>query len=127
MPQLNVTMTLSYGSPVGTNTTPWKEPLSFTLSYTEESVKTVAIAASTVDFPVALDTVTAPKFLFIRCLETEVTVKLVSGADESATAMRPSDGWVMIANSAGQAINSLLVTTPVLPATGARVQILAFE
>ncbi len=127
MPTLTVKTTITYGDPVATGVTPWSQPFSFSLTYTEESVKTVQIAASTVDFPIPLDTVSLPKFLFVRAIETGVTVKLVSGAEQSATAMAPLDGWVMVAASAGQAINSLLVSTPAFPTTGARVQVLAFE
>lgn len=129
MATLTVSATLQFGDTTPDGAVPCRIPLTFTLDYTEESVKTVAIAASATDSSIELDSVTAPKFLFVRSLATDVTVKVTDGvtADPTPTSVAEDGGWVMLANPNGQAINQLLVTTPASPATGARVQVIAFE
>lgn len=129
MPTLTLSATLTVGATTPDGAVPCREPLAFTVSYTEKSDKTVAIAANTADFPIALDSVSAPTFLLVQSLETDVTVKVSDGvsADPTPTAVSATSGWVMIANASGQPINSLLVTTPASPTTGARVRVLAVE
>jgi len=127
MPTLTVSATLSYGNTVPDGSVPCRLPLSYSLTYTEASNKIVHIAANTVDFPVALDTVSSPKFVFVQSLETDVTVKLSDGVVSVPTALTPTAGWVMLANPNGQPVNSLLITTPASPVGGARVNIISFE
>jgi len=129
MPNLTLTGTLTYGNTTPEGAVPCREPLSFTVAYTESSMKTVQIAASGTDVPITLDSVGAPKFLLIQAIETDVTVKLSDGvtADPTPTAVSVGGGWVIIANTAGQVINTLLVTTPASPATGAKLRVLAVE
>ncbi len=129
MPTLTVTATLSYGSTTPDGAVPCREPLSFTLSYDEQSIKTVHIPASTTDFAITLDTVSAPKFVFAKAEATDVTVKLSDGvvATPTPTSLSENGGWIMISNPNGQAINRLLVTTPASPTGGARVKVIAFE
>jgi len=127
MPTLTVNATISYGSTVPDGSVPCREPIAFTLNYSESSIKIVQIAASTTDFPVSLDTLGAPKFVFVQSVETDVTVKLSDGVDSVATTLAQSSGWAMLANPNGQPVNQLLITTPASPVTGARVRILAFE
>lgn len=127
MPTLNVSATISYGSTVPDGAVPCREPLSFSLSYAESSIKIVQIAAGSVDFPVSLDTVSSPKFVFIQSVETDVTVKLSDGNTDVPTSVAQAGGWIMLANPNGQAINALLITAPASPVTGARVKILSFE
>lgn len=129
MPTLTFTGTLTYGNTTPDGAVPCREPLSFTISYTEASIKTVAIAANQTDYAVALDSVSAPKFLLVQSVETDVTVKLSDGitTDPTPTALVANSGWVMFANTSGQAVNTLLVTTPASPTTGARVRVLAVE
>ena len=127
MPTLNVSATLSYGSTVPDGSVPCRLPLSYTLSYSEASSKIVHVAAGVTDFSVALDSVAAPKFVFIQSLETDVTVKLSDGVTSVPTALTPTGGWVMLANPNGQPINELLITTPASPVSGARVSIISFE
>ena len=127
MPTLNAELNLSYGDAVPAGDVPWRKKFTFNLVYTEESVKIVQIPASTTDFPVLLDTVAAPKFIFARALDTDVVVKVSDGTDDAPTALAAAGGWMMIANPNGQTIDRLLVTTPASPTTGARVQVLAFE
>lgn len=128
MPTLTAELAISYGDTLpALNVVPWRGKFSFELTYTEESIKIVQIPASTTDFAVNLDTVAAPKFLFVRALDTDVTVKLKNGADDVPTQLAAAGGWAMIVTPAGQAVNQLLITTPASPTTGARVQVLAFE
>lgn len=130
MPTLTVSATITFGTTDSTTgAVSSREPLSFELTYTEASIKTVQVAASASDQSVTLDSVTAPKFLFVQSLEGDVSVKLDDGVttDPTPTAVAAEDGWVMIANANGQEINELLVTTPASPTTGARIKILAFE
>lgn len=128
MPQLTATLTLSYGdsTPVSQNV-PKRTTLTFNLTYTEVSIKTVAVPANTVAFPVTLDSVTAPKFLFARALDVDVEIGLSDGADTVPTQLAASDGWLQICTPNGQEINALTITTPVSPVGGAHVEILAFE
>lgn len=127
MATLNVNMILSYGDTAVQGSVPMRLPLVFTLEYQEETVKTVLIAANQTDVPIDLSTITAPKFLFARTLDVDVTLKLKTGLVELPTQLSVAGGWVMIANANGQTINSLLVTTPVSPSSGARLQIISFE
>jgi len=129
MPDLTLSATLTFGDSTTAGAVPKREPLEFTITYTEQSDKTVAIAASTTDFAISLDSVAAPKFLLVQSLATDVTVKLSDGvtADPTPTAVAEGSGWVMIANATGQPINALLVTTPASPTTGARVRVFAVE
>lgn len=129
MADLTVAATLTFGSSTPDGAVPCREPLSFTVSYTEKTDKTVQIAAGVTDFPIDLDSVGAPKFLFIQALETDVTVMLSDGvtANPTPTAVAEADGWVMITTTVGQEINALLVTTPASPTSGARLRVLAVE
>ena len=129
MPTLTITGSLSYGSTTPDGSVPCREPLTYSLTYTEQSIKTVQIAASTTDFPITLDTVGSPRFIFAKAELTDVTVKLSDGvvASPTPTSLAESGGWIMIANPNGQTINRLLVTTPASPTSGARVKVLAFE
>lgn len=129
MATLTFTGTLTHGSSTPEGAVPCREPFSFTVDYTEDSIKTVTVAASTVDGAVTLDTVSAPKFLLVQAVETDVTVKVSDGvtADPTPTQLTAGDGWIMIANTNGQPINALLITTPASPTTGARVRVLAVE
>lgn len=128
MPTLTATLTLSYGSTVPDGSVPCREPLTFTLAYNEVSIKTVQIAASSVDVPVLLDTVTAPKFLLVRAVVTDVTIKVSDGVvlTPTPTAVSAASGWICFANPTGQTINQFLVTTPA-STTGSTVSFMAFE
>lgn len=130
MPTLTASLTLSYGdsAPAGANI-PARQQLSYTLNYSEESSKIVHIPAATTDHPITLDTVAAPKFVFARALDVDVTIKVSDGVVLTPTpsALAAASGWFMIANPNGQTIDTLLVTTPASPTTGARVQVIAFE
>ena len=128
MPDVTATLQLSYGdsTPAGQNV-PLRSVNTFTLTYTEESVKRVLIAAGTTDFPVTLDTITAPKLLMVRAIDVDVTVKLSDGVTNTISAAAAASGWIMIANPNGQAVNNLLITTPASPTTGAHVEVIAFE
>ena len=129
MPTLTFTGTLTHGDSTTEGAVPCREPLTFSVDYTEDSIKTVSVAAAASDFSISLDSVAAPKFLLVQSRETDVTVKLTDGvtADPTPTQLTAADGWVMIANTNGQPINALLVTTPASPTTGARVRVLAVE
>lgn len=129
MPDLTVAATLTFGPTTPEGAVPCREPLTFTVTYTEKTDKIVQLAASVTDSPITLDSVSAPTFLFVQSLETDVTIKVSDGvtADPTPTSVAEEDGWVMIANPNGQAINTLLITTPASPTTGARVRILAVE
>jgi hypothetical protein len=128
MPTATATLTLSYGDsvPAGQNI-PNRTTLTFSVEYTEKSLKTVAVPASTVAFPVALDTVAAPKLLLARSLDVDVELGLSDGVDTVATALAAASGWILISNPNGQDVNALTITTPASPAGGARIEILAFE
>jgi hypothetical protein len=129
MPTLTFSGTLTYGSTTPEGSVPCREPLSLSIEYSEAAMKTVQIAANSTDFPITLDSVDSPTFLFIEALETDVTVKLSDGVvlSPTPTDVTENGGWVMIATPSGQQINQLLVTTPASPATGARIRILAVE
>lgn len=129
MPTLDFSGTLSFGDSTTEGAVPCRIPLTYTLTYTEESSKTVQIAAGQTDFAVDLDTVGTPRFILIRSLETDVDISLSDGvtADPTPTALAEGEGWVMLVNPNGQAINQFLVTTPASPTTGARVNFIAFE
>ena len=126
--QLTATLTLSYGDASVQGAVLARRPLTFALAYAEESTKIVHVPANTTDFQVDLDTINAPKFLFARTMDVDVTIKLSdAGANEVPSALSADSGWVMICNPAGQAVKRLLITTPATPAGGAHVEILAFE
>lgn len=129
MPTLNVEMVLSYGDLTPDTAVPCRTPLSFALTYTEEATKRVRVPASSTDFLVALDTVNAPRFLFVQSIEEDVTIKLTDGVvtDPASIAVAEGSGWIMIACPTGQAVNKLLVTTAASPATGALIHIISFE
>jgi hypothetical protein len=129
MPNLTVVATLTYGDTTPDGAVPCREPLNFTLAYTEASIKTVQIAASSTDFAINVDTVGSPKFIFAKAELTDVTVKLSDGvvASPTPTSLSPDGGWLMLANPNGQVIKTLLVTTPASPTSGARVKVIAFE
>lgn len=129
MPTLTTTTVLSFGDTTPEGSVPQRIPLSFSLTYTEQSTKIVHIAASAVDSLITLDSVATPKFLFARSLEGDVTIKISDGvvATPTPSALTSTSGWVMIANPSGQVINRILVTTPASPTTGARIQVIAFE
>lgn len=128
MPTLTATLTLSYGDtlPVSQNV-PNRTTLTFNLTYTEKSLKTVAVPANTVAFPVTLDSVSSPKFLLARSLDVDVEIGISDGVDTVPTALAAADGWFMLSTPNGQDINKITITTPVSPASGAHVEILAFE
>jgi hypothetical protein len=128
MATLTLSATLTYGDTTPEGAVPRREPLTFTMSYTEQSVKTVQIPPSTVDHVVSMDTVGSPKFVLVRSESTDVTVKLFDGTtDSGAISVSENGGWVMLANGDGQEIISVKVTTPGSPASGARVTVMAFE
>jgi hypothetical protein len=129
MPDLTIAATLTFGDSTTSGAVPCREPLNFTVTYTEKSDKTVAIAASQTDQSITFDSVTAPKFVFVQCITTDVTIAVDDGvsADPTPSALKAGDGWLMIANNDGQVINEILVTTPASPATGAVVRVLAVE
>lgn len=124
---LTAALVLTYGESVPSTNVPCRQNLSFALTYTEESSKTVHVPPSSTDYPISLDTVTAPKFLFARSLDVDVTVKLSDGVLSAPSALSASGGWIMLANPSGQTVNELLVTTPASPAGGAHIQVIAFE
>jgi hypothetical protein len=126
---LTAVLTLTHGRTTPETAVPSREPYCFEITYTEESIKTVRVAAGAVDSLITLDSVGAPKFLLVQALETNVTVKLTDtvATDPAPTALVAGDGWIMIANPSGQPIKALLVTTPVSPATGALLRIVSVE
>lgn len=130
MPTLTAQLSISYGDSIpNAQVIPWRNVFNFSLTYTEESIKTVAIPANTTDFSITLDTVTAPKFVFMRTLDVDVTVKVSDGVvvTPTPTALGAASGWLMFVNPNGQPVDTFLVTTPASPTTGAHVQVLAFE
>lgn len=129
MPTLTIAATLTFGDTTPAGAVPCREPLDFTVTYTEKSDKTVAIAAGVTDQSITFDSVTAPKFVFVQSITTDVTVAVDDGVSTSPTptALKEGDGWLMIANPDGQTINEILVTTPASPTTGAIVRVLAVE
>lgn len=128
MPTLTCTLSFSYGDvpPPATNV-PLRTAKIIEIPYTEESVKRVRVPASSTDFPIALDSVGAPKFLFVGAVDIDATVKLSDQTDDVGTALSAGSGFVCITNPSGQPINQLLVTTAATPTTGALIEILAFE
>ena len=129
MPDLTVASTLTFGDTTPEGAVPCREPLNFTVTYTEKSDKTVAVDAGVSDQSITFDSVTAPKFVLVQSITTDVTITVADGvsADPTPTALKEGDGWLMIANVDGQTINEILVTTPASPTTGAVVRVLAVE
>jgi len=129
MASLTFSGTLTYGDTTAEGAVASREPLTFTVSYTEASMKTVAIEASQIDSPITLDSVGSPKFLLVQSLETDVDIKVSDGivATPTPTKLSATSGWVLVANPGGQPISSLLVTTPATPSTGARIRVVAVE
>jgi len=129
MPTLTVSTVVTYGSTTPDGSVPTREPYTYSITYSQESVKTLQFAASATDVAVALDTITAPKFLLIQALDTDVTIKLSDGVvvTPTPTALSATQGWLLISNPNGQPIKQFLVTTPASPVTGARVKFLAFS
>lgn len=129
MPTLTATTTLQYGNTTPDGAVPCRVPLTFTLTYTEKSEKIVAVAAGQTDQAVTFDSISAPKFLFARSLEGDVTIKVSDGvtADPTPTALSATSGWIMLAHPDGQSINTILITTPASPTSGARIEFIVFE
>ncbi len=129
MPSLTISTVITYGSTTPDGSVPCREPYLLTFTYTEQSIKTVQIAADEEDFEVLLDTLDSPKFVFVQAVETDVTIKLSDGVvvTPTPTTLAVAGGWVMLSNPAGQLIKKFLVTTPASPTTGARVKFMAFE
>lgn len=129
MPTLTATLTLAYGDTTPSGAIPQRLPLTFSFTYTETSVKRVHLAAGVSDSSILLDSVSAPAFLLVRAIDTDVSVKVSDGvvATPTPTALSQAQGWLMVANPSGQPINRLLVTTPASPTTGATIEVLAFE
>jgi hypothetical protein len=129
MPTLTVSTVVTFGSTTPDGSVPTREPYTYSLTYTQESVKILQFAAAATDVAVALDTVTAPKFLLIQALDTDVTIKLSDGvvATPTPTALAAASGWLMLSNPNGQPIKQFLVTTPASPVTGARVKFIALS
>lgn len=128
MATLTVSATLTYGETTPDGAVPRREPLTFSMTYSEQSIKTVQIAPSTPDFLVSVDTVNSPKFVFVRSEATDVTAKLFDGVTTSAAiSVSENGGWIMLANPDGQEITGVKITTPGSPASGARVTVMAFE
>lgn len=125
--RITATLTLTYGDATPPGNTLMKQNFTFAFDYAEESTKTVHVPASSTDFPITLDTVSAPKFLFARTKDTDVTLKLSDSTDTVPTALAAASGWLMLCNPDGQDINRLLVTTGATPAGGAHIEIISFE
>lgn len=128
MPTFTASLTMTSGDsvPAGLNI-PRRITVPFTLEYVEDSQKTVNVPANTTDFPVALDSVSAPKVLFVRTLNAAVTVSLINGADDVPTTLAAESGWFLFISQTGQPINQLTITTTSTPVGGARVEVMAFE
>jgi len=124
---LTATLTLAYGDTATQGNVLSRQNFAFSLAYAEESSKIVHVPASSTDFPVNLDTVGSPKFLFARTLDIDVTLKLSDTVDDVPSALAAASGWLMICNPSGQAVKQLLATTPPSPASGAHIQVIAFE
>jgi len=124
---LTVATTITFGDSALNGGIPQRVPLSFALTYAEESNKTVLVPAASTDFEITLDSVENPKFLLVRSLDVDCSCKLVSGLTNAPTELAGGGGWIMITNPSGQPINSLLVTTPASPSSGAHIQVIAFE
>lgn len=124
---LNVSVTLSDGDTAVQGGVAARVPLNFVLAYTEKSQKIVHVPPSTVDQAITFDSVGAPKFLFMRSLDIDVTVKYGDGTTTVTSGLAGGGGWMMVANPNGQAINRVLVSTPATPSGGAHVEILACE
>jgi hypothetical protein len=129
MPTLTADLVLTFGDTTPETAVPCREPFKFTITYTEESSKRVRVPAGSTDMLVSLDTVGDPKFVFIRSLSNDVTVKLSDGVatDPAPIQLTEDDGWIMIANSGGQAVDRVLLTTPLTPSEGSLVRIVSFE
>lgn len=128
MSTFTASLTMTYGDsvPAGLNI-PRRITVPFTLEYTEDALKTVNVPANTTDFPVALDSVSAPKVLFVRTLNAAVTVSLINGSATVSTTLAAEAGWFLFISQTGQPINELTITTTSTPVGGARVEIMAFE
>lgn len=127
MSTLTVETTISYGQGDAEGDVARRIVDTFTLTYTEKSTKTVRVAASATDELIELDSIGTPKFLLARCLETDIDIKLGDGVTTVISSLKAGEGYVMIANSDGQAIDEISVTTPASPTEGARIEIIAFE
>jgi hypothetical protein len=129
MPTLTLETTLIYGDTTPNGAVPQRTPLTFTISYTEDSKQRVRVAAGVTDAPITVDSVGAPKFLLIRSLEGDVGIKVSDGVVLTPTpsSLAANSGYMIVANPNGQVINRVLVTTPASPASGALVEVLAFE
>jgi hypothetical protein len=129
MGTLNATLTLSYGDTTPTGSVPRRIPLSFDLTYVEWYGGIILVPASSTDQAITFGTVGAPKLLFARSLNADVSVKLSDGvvATPAPTTLTSTGGWVLLSSQTGQAINRLLVTTGSTPVGGAQIEVLAFE
>lgn len=129
MPTLTVDLVMTNGDTSPDTAVPCREPFKFTVSYTEESSKRVRVPAGSTDLLVMLDTVGDPKFIFIQALSNDVTVKLSDGTatDPAPIELTEADGWIMLANPTGQAVDRVLLTTPVTPSEGSLVRIVSVE
>jgi len=127
MPTLTVETTLSYGQGSAEGDVARRVLNTYTLDYTEKSNKTVHVAAGVTDQAISLDSVSSPKFILARCIETDVDIKLSDGLTTVISALKEGNGYILIAHPDGQDINEILITTPATPAEGALVEILSFE
>lgn len=129
MPTLTADLVLTFGDANNDSAVPCREPFKFTLAYTEESTKRYRVPPGSTDLVIMLDTVGDPRFIFIQALENDVTVKLSDGVatDPAPTSVIEANGWIMLANPTGQAIDRLLVTTPASPSEGSLLRIISFE
>jgi len=127
MPTLTVETTLSYGLGSAEGDVARRVLNTYTLTYAEKSTKTVRVAAGVTDESITLDSITKPKFLLARCLETDVDIKLSDGVTTVISSLKEGDGYLLLSHPDGQDINEIQVTTPATPAEGALVEIIAFE
>jgi len=129
MPTLTADLILTFGDTTPDTAVPCREPFRFSITYTEESTKRVRIPAGSTDFPVLLDTVGDPKFVFITALENDATIKLSDGVatDPAPTELIEGNGWIMLSNPTGQVIDRVLITTAASPSEGSLVRIVSFE
>jgi len=130
MPTLTANLVVTYGSLIPNGAVPRRDPFIFALDYTEESSKLVHVPPAVIDYPVQLDSITAPKFLLLSCELADVSIQLSDGLDEGGrvtSALAAGAGWIMFVHPVGQQIKEILVTTPASPVSGARIRIISFE
>lgn len=129
MPTLTANLIISYGSVLPNGAVPRREPYTFTLDYDEESTKIALVPPGSTDFVISLDTVGAPKFLFVYAELADVLIKLSDGVNPemTTTSLSADAGWMMFVHPIGQPIRRLLVTTASSPISGAKVRVISFE